>query len=74
MKITWNNHEIRNPILRLGAALVVFFMCIVVLPAMVIVSLPIHLLLLLCGRRGFTKTGDDGRLNYSIDSDGFRRR
>ena len=79
IKIKWGEKEIENPILRAVAVpfvLVVggiaMFGAIVALMILVPISIPLHALLRLCGRRGFIEKTDSGGTAYNVSSDGFR--
>lgn len=86
--ITWCGEEVRSPILRvvimaiavplaafmcaLAAAIMLFAVALTILALPV--ALALHLVLILCRRRGFVTYDRDGGIQFNVDANGFRPR
>jgi hypothetical protein len=80
--VTWNDREVENPFLRvvvsvvaivlglLGAivGLLGLFLAIAVLAIVIPLSIPVHLILVKTGRKGFWEGN-----NYKVGAEGFRK-
>jgi len=85
MSVTWRVREVQNPALRQLAAVATIVLGAIMAPVGTIVavlglsltavllplSLPLHLVLRLLGRRGFIGV-EGGRVRYAVERQGFR--
>jgi hypothetical protein len=79
--IKWRGREVEHPVLRALVAtwavlMVILGLILIALTFLVFIplSIPVHFLLKLCGRRGFVKwDATHTNFSYEIGRDGFRR-
>lgn len=72
--VTLQDKEVRNPILRTLCIVLIVVGVPLILIVMLPLVVPLHFLLVLCGRRGFVTREADGGINFVADWHGFKRR
>lgn len=79
-KVSWRGREIHNPAIRFFAVVIALPIGVVVavvgmliwLP-LIMLSVPLHFVLIALGRRGFSSRSAGGGTNYIVKLDGFRK-
>jgi hypothetical protein len=80
VKLSWNDKPVVNPLKRvlvalyLTAAGVVGLAVGLLMMVVVVFSLPIHIVLKMLGRRGFSREGKEQTVTYQITREGFKGR
>jgi hypothetical protein len=80
ISVTFRDKEVQNPVLRILIGISAIFMVLLGVVLMIIslfiiipLSIPVHFLLRVCGRAGFTDHHSDGTFSYNVTTAGFHK-